>query len=156
MDLAYDLSGELFVDCIVELCCFFLDEWEKVGAREVPLHFFELRNQPVSQFGRLFVQDLLLAVLTKYLYSGGLKDDVDILVPFGNFGIQDFLFVFEIAVNNWEGGVEVFLLVGNDVHNWVRVLKGPNQHLREEEDGVGQNGWVIAHEHHLLLQHQQG
>lgn len=105
MDFAYNLSGELLVDSIVEVCRFFLDEWEKVGSREVSLHFFELRNEPVSQFGRLFVQNLLFAVFTKYFNAGGLKNDIYILVPFGDFGSEDFFFVFKVAVNNWEGSV---------------------------------------------------
>ena len=66
------------------------------------------------------------------------------------------MFIFKVAVDEREGSVEVFFLVGDEVDNGVGVVEGSNEDFGEEEDGVGEYGGVTAHEHHFLLEHEQG
>jgi len=155
MHLVYDLPCQLLIYRVFEILCFFLHEWEKICRREVFLHLFELRYQPVSQSGGPLGQNLLLRILADYFNPCWLKNSINILISFGDFGFKNLLSALHIAINNRKGSIEVLLLVRNNVDDWVRILKWPYEHLSKKENSVSQDRRVAAHEHHFLLQHQQ-
>ncbi len=132
-----------------------MDEGEEVGGGEVPLHLLEAGDEAVSQLGRLLVQNLLLAVLADDLNASRLKDHIHILVPLGQLGSQNLVFALQVPIHHWKGRVEIFLLVRDDVDDGVGVLEGSDEHLREQEDRIGEDSRVAADKHHLLFQHQQ-
>lgn len=72
------------------------------------------------------------------------------------FGRQYFFFSFIVAVNNREGSIQVFLLVGYEVDDWIRVLERTNQYFCEEEDSVCQDVLVFTYEDHFLLKGHEG
>ena len=156
MHFADDGSRQFYIDWILELLSFFLHKIEERSWGEVSLHFFELRNQSISQFRRFFIENLPFIFLTYYLYACWLEADIYIFVSFGYFRGFKLTGRFQIAINYRKRSIEVLLLIWDKIHHWIWVFKRFYEDFSKKVNSMCQNSGVAADKNNLLLKYKKG
>jgi len=95
------------------------------------MHFFEFRDQSISQFWRFFDENFLFVLFTYYFHSSWLETHIHIFVSFGQFGRFYLTGRLQIAIDHRKWGIEVFFLIWNQADHRIRIVERFDEHLRE-------------------------